>query len=292
MAVVGLASGGAKVPRGVWRGRVMPWLLILPAFATTTLFLVVPLIYLVVVSFTDKSSFLFVPVYTIGNYLTIFTEQNALILETIKQAIGSVVIDLVFGFPFAYFLVRKVRYRDLVRALMAFPLFGTLYLAFGMRFILLPDATVGKLLVSLGLNPVSFLYSTPTVMFALAVGTFPFMVVSIATALQNVDVTLEEASSALGASGWQTFTRVLLPLTRSGIIAGSLLCFGWNLGVYIVPLLLGTPQDQRVLSVAMYVRGVINNDYGLAAAQGIILMVLATAVTYVSLRYSRGALAS
>ena len=57
------------------------------------------------------------------------------------------------------------------------------------------------------------------------------------------------------------------------------------------PLLLGTTDDQRVLAVSMYVRAVRQNDYGMAAAQGIVLMVLASIVTYVSLRYSRGALA-
>ncbi len=140
-------------------------------------------------------------------------------------------------------------------------------------------------------NPLVF-FAIVIALFALAVGTFPFMVVSIATALQNVEVTLEEAAAALGANGWHTFTRVLLPMTSSGILAGSLLCFGWNLGVYIVPLLLGAQGDTRVLAVTMYIRGVINNDYGMAAAQGIILMVLATVVTYISLRFSRGALAS
>jgi ABC-type spermidine/putrescine transport system permease subunit I len=174
---------------------------------------------------------------------------------------------------------------------MAFPLFGTLYLSFGLSFISLPDTTFGKLLVALGLDPVRFLYSTPTVLFALAVGSFPFMVVNIATALQNVELTLEEASAVLGANAWQTLTRVLFPLTRSGMLAGSLLCFGWNMGVYIVPLLLGTTDDQRVLAVSMYVRAVRQNDYGMAAAQGIVLMVMASLVTYVSLRYSRGALA-
>jgi len=164
-------------------------------------------------------------------------------------------------------------------------------LSFGLSFIFLPDTTFGKLLVALGFNPVSFLYSTPTVLFALAIGSFPFMVVNIATALQNVEVTLEEASAMLGASAWQTLTRVLFPLTRSGMLAGSLLCFGWNMGVYIVPLLLGTTDDQRVLSVSMYVRAVRQNDYGMAAAQGIVLMIMASIVTYVSLRYSRGALA-
>jgi len=271
--------------------RAAPWLLLLPSLATTLLFLVVPLGFLAVLSLTRGSSFFQTPVFTADNFRTILGDQPYLIYTTIFQAVGSTAIDLVFGFPFAYILVRKVHYRDLVRALMAFPLFGTLYLSFGLSFIFLPDTTFGKMLVALGMNPVSFLYSTPTVLFALAVGSFPFMVVNIATALQNVEVTLEEASAMLGASAWQTLTRVLFPLTRSGMLAGSLLCFGWNMGVYIVPLLLGTTDDQRVLAVSMYVRAVRQNDYGMAAAQGIVLMVMASIVTYVSLRYSRGALA-
>jgi ABC-type spermidine/putrescine transport system permease subunit I len=273
------------------RTRIAPWLLIFPGLATTTLFLVVPLAYLTVLSLTRGSTFFQTPDYTVENFRTIFGDQPYLIYTTIFQALGSTLINLVFGFPFAYILIRKVHYRDLARALMAFPLFGTLYLSFGLSFIFLPDTTFGKLLVALGFNPVSFLYSTPTVLFALAIGSFPFMVVNIATALQNVEVTLEEASAVLGANPWQTLTRVLLPLTRSGMLAGSLLCFGWNMGVYIVPILLGTTDDQRVLAVSMYIRAVRQNDYGMAAAQGIVLMVLASIVTYVSLRYSRGALA-
>jgi len=286
-----MAAPRVVVSRATYLKRAAPWLLLLPSLATTLLFLVVPLGFLAVLSLTRGSSFFQTPVFTADNFRTILGDQPYLIYTTIFQAVGSTAIDLVFGFPFAYILVRKVHYRDLVRALMAFPLFGTLYLSFGLSFIFLPDTTFGKMLVALGMNPVSFLYSTPTVLFALAVGSFPFMVVNIATALQNVEVTLEEASAMLGASAWQTLTRVLFPLTRSGMLAGSLLCFGWNMGVYIVPLLLGTTDDQRVLAVSMYVRAVRQNDYGMAAAQGIVLMVMASIVTYVSLRYSRGALA-
>jgi ABC-type spermidine/putrescine transport system permease subunit I len=279
------------LPRSAAPRRIAPWMMMLPGLATTTLFLVVPLAYLTVLSLTRGSSFFQTPDFTLDNFRIIFGEQLYLIYTTIFQAVGSTLIDLVFGFPFAYILVRKVHYRDLVRAVMAFPLFGTLYLSFGLSFVFLPDTTFGKLLVALGFNPVNFLYSTPTVLFALAVGSFPFMVVNIATALQNVEVSLEEASAVLGASAWQTLTRVLFPLTRSGMLAGSLLCFGWNMGVYIVPILLGTTDDQRVLAVSMYIRAVRQNDYGMAAAQGIVLMILASIVTYVSLRYSRGALA-
>jgi len=268
-----------------------PWLLILPACATTFFFLMVPLGYLLVMSFTEGSTFFFTPVYTLDNYRAIVTDHLPIVGTTVFQAFGSTVLDLVFGFPFAYILVRKVRYRDLVRALMAFPLFGALYLAFGLRFILLPNGTFGRLLIALGIDPVPLLYSTPTVLFALAVGTFPFMVVNIAAALQNVDPVLEEAAAALGANPWQMLTRVLLPLTRAGILSGSLMCFGWNLGVYVVPLILGGTADQRVLAVSMYLKTFTTVDHGQAAAQGIVLMLLASVVTYLSLRYSRGALA-
>src|SRR6267142_2592338 len=135
------------------RTRLAPWLLILPGLATTTLFLVVPLGYLTMLSLTRGSTFFQTPVYTTDNFRTIFGEQTYLIFTTIFQAVGSTLIDLVFGFPFAYVLVRKVHYRDLVRALMAFPLFGTLYLSFGLSFIFLPDTTFGKALVALGMNP-------------------------------------------------------------------------------------------------------------------------------------------
>jgi ABC-type spermidine/putrescine transport system permease subunit I len=291
LATVEARQTTAALSRASQRRSLAPWILILPGLAITVLFLVVPLGYLAMLSFTRGSTFFQTPVYTVDNFRTIFGEQPYLIYTTLFQAVGSTLLDLLFGFPFAYILVRKVHYRDLARSVMAFPLFGTLYLSFGLSFIFLPDTTFGRLLVALGFNPVNFLYSTPTVLFALAIGSFPFMVVNIATALQNVEVTLEEASAVLGANAWQTLVRVLFPLTRSGMLAGSLLCFGWNMGVYIVPILLGTTDDQRVLAVSMYVRAVRQNDYGMAAAQGIVLMLLASVVTYVSLRYSRGALA-
>jgi ABC-type spermidine/putrescine transport system permease subunit I len=83
---------------------------------------------------------------------------------------------------------------------------------------------------------------------------------------------------------------VLFPLSRSGILAGFLMCFGWNLGVFVVPILLGGTAQQRVLSITLHQKGLSQFDYGLAAAMGIVLMALAFGVTWLSLRFSRGAL--
>jgi ABC-type spermidine/putrescine transport system permease subunit I len=261
-----------------------------PAIVATVLFAIIPLLYLFQVSLTQKSSFFFTAAYTVTNYRTILDRYLPTIWETIYLASLSSLVDLVFGYPFAYILIRKVRYRELVRTMMTFPLFGPLYLSFGLFYMLLPTGPLGPTLDFLGIKATTLLYSLPTVLFAMAVFTFPFMVMNIGTALSNVDPILEEAATCLGARPWQTFWRVLFPLSRSGIIAGLLMCFGWNMGVHIVPLLLGRLSEQRVLSIAMYQKGLVQFDYGLAAAMGIVLMGIAFGVTWLSLRFSRGAL--
>jgi len=126
--------------------------------------------------------------------------------------------------------------------------------------------------------------------FAMSIFTFPFMVMSIGAALSNVDPTLEEAAACLGAKPRQTLRRVLLPLTRSGVIAGVLIVFGWNIGTFAEPVLLGSINEQRALAWTLYQRGVVQTDYGLASAMSVVLLVIAVVVSYFSLRYSRGAL--
>jgi ABC-type spermidine/putrescine transport system permease subunit I len=134
------------------------------------------------------------------------------------------------------------------------------------------------------------LYGLPSVVFAMSIFTFPFMVLNVGTALSNVDPTLEEAAACLGARPWQTFRRILLPLTRSGIVAGALMVFGWNIGTFAEPLLLGSVNEQRALAWTLYQRGVVQTDYGLSTAMGVGMLVIAFVVTYFSLRYTRGAL--
>jgi ABC-type spermidine/putrescine transport system permease subunit I len=266
--------------------------LITPAILLVILFLYYPLVFIFRMSFTDTDSFLSPggPVFTWANYLAMVGRYWPNVLITFQLAALAMIADLVFGFPFAYILVRKVRYRDLVRGFMVFPMFGALYIAFGMRFIILPGGLATPLFQALHLENAQVLYSLPSVVFAMSIFTFPFMVMNIGTALSNVDPTLEEAAACLGARPPQTFTRILLPLTRSGIVAGSLMVFGWNIGAFAEPLLLGSINEQRSLAWTLYQRGVVQTDYGLSTTMGVVLLILAFTVTYFSLRYSRGAL--
>jgi ABC-type spermidine/putrescine transport system permease subunit I len=262
-----------------------------PAAVLALLFLYYPLLFIVQLSFTVGSSFLSPagPEYTLQNYAAVFNRYLPNVFITLQLATLATIVDLVFGFPFAYILVRRVRYRDLVRALMVFPMFGALYIAFGMSYILLKGGLASPLLQLFGISGAGLLYSLPAVVFAMSIFTFPFMVMSIGTALSNVDPTLEEAAACLGARPWQTFRHVILPLTRTGVIAGMLLVFGWSIGTFAEPLLLGSPNEQRALALTLYQRGVVQNDYGLSSTMGVVLLVIAFAVTYLSLRFSRGA---
>jgi ABC-type spermidine/putrescine transport system permease subunit I len=264
--------------------------LLAPAVIVALLFSIIPLIYLFQVSLTKQSSFFFTAEYTLQNYLDVFDRYRSAVVETVYLAAVSSLLDLVLGYPFAYILIRKIRYREFVRTMMTFPLFGPLYLAFGLFYVLLPNSPVGALIASFGINTAQYLFSQAAVLFSMAVFTFPFMVMNIGAALSNVDPMLEEAARTLGAKPWQTFTRVLFPLSWSGIVAGMLMCFGWNLGVFAQPQLLGSPKEQAVIALQMYYKGTVQFNYGLAAALGVLLMVMAFAVTWVSLRYSRGAL--
>lgn len=280
----------ATVRRPFASARVRGYMLLAPAIVVAVLFSLIPLVYLFQVSLTEDSSFFFTAEYTVNNYVEVANRYRSAIMETVYLAGMSSLLDLVFGYPFAYILIRKIRYREFVRTMMTFPLFGPLYLAFGLFYILLPNGPLGGIFEALGINVARYLFSQAAVLFSMAVFTFPFMVMNIGAALSNVDPMLEEAARTLGAKPWQTFVRVLFPLSWSGIIAGFLMCFGWNLGVFAQPQLLGSPREQSVISLQMFLKGLVQFNYGLAAALGVVLMVMAFAVTWVSLRFSRGAL--
>ena len=179
--------------------------LLAPALVVAVLFSIIPLIYLVRISLTEESTFFFTAKNTWDNYREVFDQYRPAIFETVYLAVLASAVDLVLGYPFAYILIRKVRYREFVRTMMTFPLFGPLYLAFGLFYVLLPNGPLGGIFTALGINVAKYLFSQTAVVFAMAVFTFPFMVMNIGAALSNVDPMLEEAARTLGARPWQTF---------------------------------------------------------------------------------------
>src|SRR5918997_6424921 len=159
--------------------RLRGMVLLAPAVIVAILFSIIPLGYLFQVSLTQGSSFFFTAEYTGDNYREVFTRYRSAIVETVYLAGVSSLLDLFFGYPFAYILIRKIRYREFVRTMMTFPLFGPLYLSFGLHYLLLPNGPVGGVVEALGIPATRLLYSLPSTLFAMALFTFPFMVMNV-----------------------------------------------------------------------------------------------------------------
>src|SRR6187431_1886074 len=108
-----------------WRSRLLGPGLVLPAVIATIAFSLIPLGFLVLMSLTHKDEYIHgVREYNLDNYDLVFDRYRLNVVTTLRLGFLSSLLTLIVGYPFAYILVRKVRYRELVRTLMVFPLFG------------------------------------------------------------------------------------------------------------------------------------------------------------------------
>jgi ABC-type spermidine/putrescine transport system permease subunit I len=258
----------------------------MPLIAVASALLVVPLAIVVWVSFTQDDSFFFTTEYTLDNYLSFGGRFSRLVPNSLLLAASVTLLSVLVGVPFAYLLDRRLRYRNWIRPLLILPLFGGLYLAYGMRTLLLPGGLLHPAFDLLGLDATSFLYSRSSVIFTLTVYTLPFMVLNVGASLQRLDPSFEEAATSLGASTITRWRRIVLPLLRPGILAGGLIVFVLSLGEFAIPSLVGGPEEQGLLSIVVAERALRTQDFGTAAALGMVMVLFAFCATYFSYRAS------
>lgn len=170
------------------------------------------------------------------SYLRIFGRSFGLSFLTVG-------IALLLGFPAALFIVlQPARYRALLIFLVTIPFWTNLLVRNYAWILLLRDrGIINNTLMDLGLisSPISLMYNNFGITLGLVYSFIPFMVLPIYASLEKIDWRLAEASYDLGANRWRTLKRVIIPLARPGIIAGSILVFVPSLGAYITPELLG-----------------------------------------------------
>jgi spermidine/putrescine transport system permease protein len=227
----------------------------LPALATLTVLFAVPLIVVVVYSFgtrtrtgrTDLSQL------DLAAYRRL---TDPLVLEIVSRSLGyallTTVICLLVGYPFAYHLAtRAPRVRALLLVLVMLPFWSNfLVRTYAWRVLLGSDGPLVGVLGFLGLDDVRLLFTPFAIVLGLVYGFLPFMVLPLYAAIERIDHTLIEAARDLHASGWKAFRNVTLPLSRSGVIAGSVLVFIPSFGAYVTPELLG---GSRTTMIGSYV---------------------------------------
>lgn len=223
-------------------------------------------------------------------YVRIFTDAYYLrvIADTIILGVAVTVICAVIGYPLAYAIARS---KGLRKSLLIFTiviplLVNVVVRSFGWMVLLSGKGALNWLLTSLGIPPVSLMYQWGGVVIALVHVLLPFMVLSLASTLETLDIQLEEAAAALGATRAKIFRHVILPLSYEGLFTGSILVFTLCVGSFVTVMLLGSTSTM-VLPLLIYQQLNVVSDWPFAGAMGMTLLAIVMSMLWLQSRARR-----
>lgn len=215
----------------------------------------------------------------IGNYQYLVEDDLYIssYLESIRIALVSTTLCLLIGFPIAWAIVHSTpATRNILLMLIILPSWTSFLIrVYAWIGILKNNGLLNNVLLSLGAidEPLKILHTDAAVYIGIVYTYLPFMVLPIYTALMRVDYSLIEASSDLGAKPYTTLFSILVPLTRAGIIAGSMLVFIPAVGEFVIPELLGGP-DSILIGKVLWQEFFNNRDWPVASAVAIVMLLL------------------
>ena len=195
----------------------------------------------------------------------------------------STVICLVLSYPFAYYLAtRSARVRAVLLVLVMIPFWSNfLVRTYAWRVLLGSDGPFVQALNAFGLPDVRLLFTPFAIVLGLVYGFLPFMILPLYAAIERLDFTLVEAARDLYGSGWQAFRRVTWPLSRPGVIAGSILVFIPSFGAYVTPEILGGSKTTMLGSyVVRQFLSARDWPFGSAISFAILAVMLVAAMAY------------
>ena len=212
-------------------------------------FVLIPNVMILATSFLQRDEAAFVRLdFTLENYRRILDPVYLQVFgHSAAMALVATLSCLVLGYPFAYALARtRPGLRHLLLLLVIIPFWtNSLIRTYAIRSLLATQGALNHFLLFIGLidEPLRLLYTGTAVTIGLVYILFPFMVLPLLAVIEKLDTRLLEAAADLGAGRFQTFVRVIIPLTMPGIIAGGLLVFLPALGMFYVSDLLGGAKD-------------------------------------------------
>ena len=269
----------------------LPWFWLL-------LFFAVPFFILLRISVTDMGEGLdpFAPLIQssngqvmlhlkLANYLSLLKDTDTGWLQTLytesyvlslKYALWTTLMCLLVGYPFAYFLARShPAVRPMLLLMVMLPFWTSFLLrVYAWKGLLTEQGIINHLLIALGLvnEPMQLLYNDVSMLIGMTYVYLPFMVLPLYANLVKLDGRLLEATQDLGATPWQTFWLVTVPLSRSGVVAGSMLVFIPCLGEFVIPSLLGGAENLMIGRV-VWDEMFSSNNWPRASALSIVMIV-------------------
>lgn len=268
------------------------WALISVPYAWMLLFFAVP--FLIVLKISFAKSVLAMPPYTdllvwaenaltlvlnLDNYAYLVRDSlyvNAY-LSSLKIAVISTAFCLLIGYPMAYAIARmNPSTRNVMIMLVVLPSWTSFLIRiYAWIGILKGNGILNNFLIGIGLidEPLQILYSDAAVYIGVVYAYLPFMVLPLYANLVKLDLRLLEAAYDLGARPLTVFWRITLPMSRAGIIAGSMLVMIPVVGEFVIPEMLGSP-DTLMIGRVLWQEFFNNRDWPVASAVAIVMLVL------------------
>lgn len=217
-----------------------------------------------------------IPAWTLKNYFFIFTDPAQIkgLLTTLRISLTVTLVCLVIGYPVAVVISRSGRYRGLLMFLLVAPMLtDVLIRAYGWMVILGPNGPVNSLMTATGAwaQPKRLIYTELAVVLELIHENIPFMILPLAAVLERINPALNDAAMNLGASPARAFLHVTLPMSRSGIIAGTLLVFALSTSAFVAPLVLGG-GNVSVMTTLMQQSMLTTLNWPQGSAQSVVLV--------------------
>ena len=260
-----------------WRRKLVPYGLLLPGGLWLIVFFVVPMLRLVSVSLQTGIYPNYEFSWAWSNYAELVTNYGGQAVNSLVYAFLATAIALAISYPLAYFIAfRGGRWKNFLLVMLLMPfLMPFLLRTLSWKIILADNGLLVDVLMSVHvLGEDGRLLATGVAVVAGIVYNFlAFMTLPIYVSLEKIDRSLVEAANDLYASPAVAFRKVTFPLSRPGVVAGTLLTFIPAVGDYVNAVLLGTPQ-QFMIGNVIQSRFLVVLDYPVAAALSFTLMIV------------------
>jgi ABC-type spermidine/putrescine transport system permease subunit I len=256
-----------------WR-RAAPLLLVAPLVLFMLACYALPVLSMLMRSLAD-------PVWTWSNYAALPTDTVFLkvLANTLETALIVTAGSLALGYPVALALVRAPRWAPVILILVLLPFWtSVLVRSYAWMVLLGRHGLINETLLAAGLldQPLRLLNTPLATQIAMVHILLPYMILPIANALRQIDPALPRAAAGLGATPWQGFRQVVLPLSMPGVAAGLLLVFVLTLGFYITPAMVGGPRE--ITLSMLIVQQVDQLNWAYAATLSAVLLASALAL--------------
>jgi len=237
---------------------------------------------------TKDRQFLFTPSFEWYLHAIEMEGLLTIFLRSIGYGLANTLLCVVLGYPIAYYIAIKCKYRDVVLLLFMVPLWVSFLLrTYALMGVLSSSGLLNGVLLGLGIikEPLEILRTPTAVFIAMVYNYLLFMVLPLYANLEKLDISLLEAAATLGAGKISTFFRVILPLSLPGIVAGSLLVFIPTTGEFIIPDLVGGP-DTYMLGNVIWLIFLYTRNWNLGSAISMLFILFIFAIIMVYLKYA------